>query len=323
MNNVIQFEQEQTYSENGPAKLNVNSPVFGWERYLHATAIFVMPILAVPAAIALAIRDGLGWMELGTFFVMYCIAWVGITVGYHRFFSHCSFVAPNSVRMMLGIFGSVAAQGPLNYWVANHRRHHKYADRDGDIHSPYIHNGQQMGRIHGFLQSHVFWTFNHVVSNPAVMCREILRDPLLQFVNRHYYVWLIAGFLAPTVVGGLVTMTWLGAFKGLLWGGFVRLFATYHCINAITSLAHMWGYQEYDSRDQSRNNGFMAVLTWGESWHNNHHSFPSSAFFGLKWWQVDFGAYVIRALRMLGVATELRRPHEKLLEKKRIAGQAA
>jgi len=320
MSNLIHFEQERAFhSEDGPAKLDVASPVFSWERYLHAAAIFVLPVIAVPVAIWLAVRDGFGWLELGTFFVMYCVAWVGITVGYHRFFSHHSFVAPNPIRLMLGIFGSIAAQGPINYWVANHRRHHKYADRDGDIHSPYVHQGRQMGTAEGFLQSHVLWTFNHVVSNPAVMCREVLRDPLLQFVNRNYYVWLALGFVAPALVGGLVTMTWLGAFKGLLWGGFVRLFTTYHCINAITSLAHMWGYQEYNSRDQSRNNGLMAILTWGESWHNNHHSFPSSAFFGLKWWQVDFGAYFIRTLHVLGLARELRRPHPALLDKKRLA----
>jgi stearoyl-CoA desaturase (delta-9 desaturase) len=290
------------------AKLTVKSRHLEIPRLVHASAILFLPAAAVFVAVWETFHRGVSALDLTLFFVMYAISFTGITVGYHRHFTHRSFKSYNTIRFLLGVCGSTACQGPLNYWVSNHRRHHRFTDKPGDIHSPYIKGETQLHGWRRLWHSHVGWTFSHDISNTAVAAPDLIKDPVARAVSKTYYLWLALGFALPAAVGGLATQSWYGAFTGLLWGGLVRLFVIYHSIHAITSLAHMWGSQKYECKNQSRNNFVLSLITWGEAWHNNHHTFPGSAMFGLHWWQIDLGGYVIRLLRLLGLAWEVRVP---------------
>ncbi len=294
------------------AKLTIRSSYLEVPRLIHASLILILPTVGMVAAIVLAAQHGISTVDLWLFFSMYAIAFIGITVGYHRHFTHRSFKTYPFIRFLLGVFGSTACQGPVNYWVSNHRRHHRFTDKQGDVHSPYIHGQHELHGWRRFWHSHIGWTFSHEISNTAVAAPDLIKDPVVRQINATYYVWVVLSFLVPALIGWLATRSAGGAFSGFLWGGLVRLFVTYHSIHAITSLAHMWGYQKYGSDNQSRNNFWLSIPTWGESWHNNHHAFPGSAMFGLHWWQIDLGGYAICLLRSLGLAWDVRVPSTEI-----------
>jgi stearoyl-CoA desaturase (delta-9 desaturase) len=295
------------------AKLTVVNARLERARKIHAFLIFVPPIVGTALAVALAWQHGVSRTALILLAFFFYWTFIGITVGYHRHYTHKSFQSPDFVRFLLGVAGSMACQGPVNYWVSNHRRHHMFTDQDDDIHSPHIFRSQRLGFWRGLWHSHVAWTFNHQISNTAVAAPDLIKDGVARSVNATYYVWVALGFVLPTVIGGVVARSWYGALEGFLWGGAVRLFLTYHWINTITSLAHIFGYQDFRNGDQSRNNIWLCIPTMGESWHNNHHSFPGSAAFGLKWWQLDLGLYVIYLLKVLGLARDVKRPPADLI----------
>lgn len=298
------------------AKLTVVSGRLERVRRIHAFMILVPPVFGAALAAWLAWRNGVSTTALVLLAVFFYWTFIGITVGYHRHFTHRSFQSPALVRFLLGVAGSMACQGPVNYWVSNHRRHHMFTDKDQDIHSPHVFRSRRLQFWSGFWHSHVAWTFNHQISNTAVAAPDLLRDPVARRINATYYLWVALGFLLPAAIGGFMAQSWYGALEGLLWGGAVRLVLTYHWINTITSLAHMFGYQDFDNGDQSRNNLWLSIPTMGESWHNNHHSFPGSAAFGLRWWQIDLGLYVIYGLRLFGLAHDIKRPPSRLIAQK-------
>jgi stearoyl-CoA desaturase (Delta-9 desaturase) len=303
------------------AQLSINDARINRGQVMHAAAILVLPTMGVAAAAYLAVRDGVSLMEVTVLAAMYSVAWIGITVGYHRLFTHHAFRAGKLVRMGLAIAGSTAGQGPVNYWVTNHRRHHHYSDKPGDIHSPYYRGRDAIkgGFFSKFFHSQVAWTFIHEHSNTAVIAKDMLRDLSIARIHRQYFLWLGLSFVLPAVVGGLWTMSPLGALKGFLWGGLMRLFLTYHSTNFITSLTHMWGKQVYKTTDSSRNNGWLAVITFGEAWHNNHHAFPSWAYFQHRWYQIDLGGIFIRTLELLGLVYDVRRPLQRAMDARSLA----
>lgn len=288
---------------------------------IHAIAIVVVPVIGVIAAIALSTRIGVSALDIGLLVVMYILTILGISVGFHRHFSHRSFKAVTPVRVILGVLGSMAGQGSISYWVSNHRRHHQYTDRPGDIHSPYFRDDQPIGKPEGFWHSHMGWTFGHRITNPLIFSKDLYRDKAIAIVNKLYYLWVILGLAIPAVIGGVVTGTWLGALSGFLWGGLVRLFFSYHAVNAIDSVTHLFGSQCFDTGDHSRNNVWIVLPTLGEGWHNNHHAFPSSAMFGQKWWQVDPGGVLIRLLEKLGLVWDVKVPTPQAVQEKVLAGQ--
>src|SRR5262249_9248216 len=210
----------------------------------------------------------------------------------------------------------------LTYWVSNHRRHHHYADRPGDIHSPYYREDQPIAGLRGFWNAHMGWTFEHQLTNPLVFAKDLYRDPVIARVNQLYLLWVLVGLLLPSAVGGLVTGSGTGALTGFLWGGLVRLFFTYHFTNAIDSVNHIFGRRIFDTGDWSTNNVWMVMPTMGEGWHNNHHAFPSSAVFGFRWWQVDPGGLLIRAWERLGWAWGLQVPTAQAIAEKAAAGDS-
>jgi stearoyl-CoA desaturase (Delta-9 desaturase) len=274
----------------------------------HALAIAALPLVSVGIAVLIAMRFGVSMLDIGLLVGMFVATILGITAGYHRLFSHRSFEAATPIRILLGILGSMAAQGSISYWVSNHRRHHHYADRPGDIHSPYYDGARKLGKLKGFWHAHMGWTFAHQLTNPMIFARDLYQDSAIARVNQLYLSWVLLGLLIPFVVGAVWTGTWLGGFTGFLWGGLVRLFLSYHFVNGIDSVTHIFGTRPFVNRDESTNNVWMVLPTLGEGWHNNHHAFPGSAMFGLRWWQIDPGGLFIRALEKFGWAWNVQVP---------------
>src|SRR5262245_40049874 len=274
----------------------------------HALAIAALPLVSAGIAILVASRFGVSMLDICLLVGMFVATILGITAGYHRLFSHRSFEAGKPIRVLLGILGSMAAQGSISYWVSNNRRHHHYADRPGDIHSPYYDGARKLGKLEGFWHAHMGWTFAHQLTNPMIFARDLYQDPAIARVNQLYLSWVLLGLLIPFVVGAFWTGSWLGGFTGFLWGWLVRLFLSYHFVNGIDSVTHIFGTRPFENRDESTNNVWMVLPTLGEGWHNNHHAFPGSAMFGLRWWQIDPGGLFIRALEKFGLVWNIQVP---------------
>lgn len=274
---------------------------------LHAAAILVAPAIASVFAFRQLLVGETRMVHLVTAAVMYLLTLTGITVGFHRMLAHRAFRAGKWLFGTFAILGSMAAQGPPTYWVSNHRRHHHFADQKYDTHSPYWNSQQPLHGLQGFWHAHAGWTFGDTVTNSAAYARDLLQDKFLGTINRLYFLWVALGLAIPVLIGWCSERSPQGALSGLLWGGGVRLFVSYHATNAINSVAHLWGTRASDTRDNSRNNVLLAWLTLGEGWHNNHHAAPGSAVFARHWWQVDVGGWLILLLEKTGLVTRVRR----------------
>jgi len=270
---------------------------------LHALLIVVLPVLGV--AWIGATGDVRAW-QVGLLVSGYFLTTLAVTVGFHRLLTHHAFKTGKAVKAALCIVACMAAQGPPTYWVANHRRHHRHVDRDGDPHSPLIRGGQPTGRWTGFWHAHMGWTFGHDLSNSLQYCPDLLKDATVRWVGRHYFSWIALGLLLPALAGLAIGHSALAAFQGLVWGGLARMFVTNQFTNGINSAAHLWGYQRYDTGDSSRNNWFLGYFTLGEGWHNNHHADGSAAYFSRAWYEVDIGGGFIRLLHRLRLVDEVR-----------------
>lgn len=308
------FHRKELTSEQ-PAPVNpigqritVSGKSFRTVQVLHAVGIVAVPFVGTVVALWFAWTYGFGALEIGLLASFYTLSILGITVGFHRHFAHKAFAASPVVRFALGVMGSMAAQGPVTYWVSNHRRHHRFSDREGDPHSPHVNGAESLQGLRGFLHAHMGWTLDSQVTNTVAFSRDLLRDPVACAVNRTYYVWVLLGLVAPAIIGGVLTRSPQGALSGLLWGGLVRLFLTYHATNSINSLTHLFGSRPFETRDKSRNNALLVLPTLGEGLHNNHHAFPGSALFGYRWWHFDLGAWLILSLERIGLVWNVRRP---------------
>jgi stearoyl-CoA desaturase (Delta-9 desaturase) len=274
---------------------------------LHAALTVILPAIATLVALLRAVTRGLAIWELVLTAVMYFATVIGITVGLHRMLSHRSFVPSRSLKIALTILGSMAAQGPPIYWASNHRRHHTYTDRAGDLHSPHCDGMRQLKGLKGFWHAHIGWTFGHSLTNTAIFSKDLLKDRDLAMVNRNYYWWIVLGLAIPGIVGWIMVGRVDGIIDGVLWGGGVRLFLSYHFIAAVNSITHVMGYRRFDTHEHSRNNVWLAIPTMGEAWHNNHHANPTLSRLGLTWWEVDIGWVFLRACNMLGLIQSLKR----------------
>ena len=277
-------------------------------QFRHAVLTSLVPAIGVVVAIVQIFWRGLGWFEIAILAFMYFLTVTGMEVGFHRLFTHRSFTVVRPVKILLAILGSMCGQGPVVNWVSTHRRHHQHSDKELDPHSPYHPPGNPKGFWRGLVHSYVGWIYTHETSNPLHFARDVLQDPLIYRVNRLYLFWILLGLAIPAAIGGAVTQTWFGAWNGFLWGGLVRMFLVHQATFTVTSFCHVFGSRPFQTHEESRNNVWLIIPTFGQAWHNNHHAFPSSAIMGLKWWQVDLGAYVIHALRWLGLARNIRRP---------------
>jgi stearoyl-CoA desaturase (delta-9 desaturase) len=299
-----------------PGSVAANARARRRERRI-ALVVVLTPLAALVLAVYLLWGHGVGPVDLGLLAGMYVLTMTGVMVGFHRHFAHNSFQAVRPVRAALGILGSMAGEGPLLYWAAVHRRHHAFSDRPGDPHSPHLSGKGVWGWLHGLWHSHVGWLFVHEDSDRGRYILDLLRDRLAFNISRLYYVWMLLGLAIPTVLGGLLTWSWKGAALGLLWGGLVRICLCQHSLWIVNSITHLFGSTPFRTQDESRNNFWIALPTFGESWHNNHHAFPYSALHGLRWWQIDPGGYVIRALRFVGLAWDVKVPPEHLINEAR------
>jgi len=279
----------------------------------------LIPLLGLVVAIGLLGCLGIDPVAVGLLVTMYSLTTLGIEVGFHRHFSHQAFQTTTAFRVILAILGSMAAQGGVIYWVAHHRRHHQYSDIPGDPHSPHLYGDGIRGRLHGLWHAHVSWTLDGEITNSMLFAKDLLRDPIITKVNQLQQVWVILGLAIPAVLGGMLTWTWMGAFQGFIWGGLVRVFLGHQFIASGNSIGHAYGNRPFNTDDRSTNNIWLAIPTWGQSWHNNHHALPNSAIVGLEWWQIDLGAWLIRALEFTSLAWNVKVPTADMIKARKAA----
>jgi stearoyl-CoA desaturase (delta-9 desaturase) len=285
---------------------------------------------APPILVAIGMAFGwmgniLQWQDLVILAVMYVAVGSGITVGFHRLFTHRSFKCGRVLRALFAILGSAAAEGPVIDWVATHRKHHQFSDESGDPHSPHVDHGRGFGgALRGLVHAHMGWVFTDMeVADERRYAKDLVADPLIKFIDRTFIVWVLAGLGVAFGLGVVLTGTVVGGLKGLLWGGAARIFLVHHVTFSINSLCHFFGRQDYDTGDESRNLAWLAIPTWGEAWHNNHHAFPTSYRHGLKRWQLDPSAAMIRALEMTGLAWDVVRVDPERRQRKALVVQQA
>lgn len=273
--------------------------------FLIATS--VLPPIGLLVAIVLLWNKAVSWRDLAIMASFYVAIGLGLSLGFHRLLTHRSFKAHPKVRFLLGALGTMGAHGPPLIWVAHHRRHHQYADKEGDPHSPHLHEGEGLGAaLRGLWHAHSGWRFHlDATSNPVRYAPDVLRDRGLMWLSRHYIAVTTAGIALPGLVGFVLTGTVAGAATGALWGGLVRIFLGHHVVYSVNSLGHFVGPRRFETRDHSRNLAVLALLTFGDSWHNNHHAFPSAAHHGMRWWEVDPAAVLLRGLERLGLAWDV------------------
>ncbi|MGW4522393.1 acyl-CoA desaturase [Amycolatopsis sp. NPDC004378] len=273
----------------------------------------LVPFLALAAAVPVFWGWGVSWLDLaigGAFFV---VSTLGITVGYHRYFTHGAFRAKRALRIALAIAGGMAAQGPVIGWVADHRRHHAFSDREGDPHSPWLFGTSAMALARGFWHAHMGWLFGRDKTNIDRFAPDLAADRDMRVVDRLFPLWVAASLLLPPLLGGLITLSWWGALTAFLWAGLARISFQHHVTWSVNSICHMLGERPFTSRDRSANFWPLAILSMGESWHNTHHADPTSARHGVLRGQLDVSARVIWAFEKLGWAWNVRWPTAKRL----------
>ena len=259
-------------------------PPLDWPVISFMIAVHLAALAAVlPAAFswwAVAVAVFLHWLTGG----------VGVTLGYHRLITHRSFKTPKWVEYILLFCGTLSCQSPLE-WIAKHRLHHEYTDRPDDPHN--------INR--GFWWSHIGWILHKLPCEKDTprYTADIAGDPVYRFFDKTMILWQIA-------LGVLLYL--IGGWPFVIWGIFVRLVVVYHCTWFVNSAAHLWGSRPYETGDRSVNSWWVALLTYGEGWHNNHHAFPSSARQGLRWWQVDMTWWLVRLLQVLRLAYKVKLP---------------
>jgi stearoyl-CoA desaturase (delta-9 desaturase) len=270
-------------------------------------AITAIPFIALFVVGWQVWNEALSWSDLVVFAICYVLTGLGVTVGFHRLFTHRAFKAKPWVRGTLAILGSAAIEGPVIAWVADHRKHHAFADIEGDPHSPHVDHGVGLkGALRGLLHAHVGWLFIHTHrANKQRYAPDLMKDPMIRWVDRTFVLWVAAGLIFPFILGGLIGGSWHAALTGLLWGGAVRMLVVHHVTYSINSLCHFFGRQAFDTGDESRNLAWLAPFTFGEAWHNNHHAFPTSFEHGMRRWQFDPSRYVIRALERMGLVWDV------------------
>ncbi len=282
----------------------------------------VLPFVATLAAIPLLWNSAVNWTDLGILVVMYLLTAFGITIGYHRLLTHRAFDTPKPMRYGLAILGSMAVQGSVIAWVADHRKHHAFSDEDGDPHSPHVGHGSGVaGVIRGLWHAHVGWLMDgHGRADWYRFAPDLMDDPGMRRINRAFPALVGLTLLIPFAAGWLISGSIIGGLTGLLWGGFVRIFFVHHITWSINSVCHFMGTRRFVTPDESRNVFWLSVLSLGESWHHNHHAFPRAAVQGLRWWEIDISGLVIGGLERVGLASNVVRISPERQEQRRTAG---
>lgn len=276
------------------------------ERRVNIAAV-VVPFLAVAVAVPLLWGEWVGPSDVVAFAAMYLMSGFGVTVGFHRMLTHRAFATHRATRYVFAILGSLSVQGPVIDWVADHRKHHAHADEEGDPHSPHVGHGAGVrGALRGLWHAHAGWLWRtHGQAPGRKYARELTEDPFMRLVNRRFPLIVLASLALPALIGLALTGELRGALTGLLWGGFARIFLQHHITWSVNSICHFFGRRRFEVDDQSTNVFWLALPSLGESWHHNHHAFPRSAAHGLRWWELDPSALLIRLMRRLGLAWDV------------------
>jgi stearoyl-CoA desaturase (delta-9 desaturase) len=263
----------------------------------------------------------LSWLDAGLAVGFYFLSGFGITAGFHRYFTHRAFKADRGLRNALAIAGSLALQGDVLTWVADHRRHHAFTDKEGDPHSPWLFGTTPAAVARGFWHSHMGWTFNRDRTNVARFAPDLLADPDISRVARQFPLWTVVSLLSPALLGGLISMSWWGALTAFFWAGLVRVAVLHHVTWSVNSICHIVGDRPWTHRDRSTNVWPLAIASMGESWHNLHHADPTCARHGVARGQIDMTARLIWVFEKLGWAHDVRWPTPKRLARLRTSAQ--
>jgi stearoyl-CoA desaturase (delta-9 desaturase) len=287
-----------------------------WEQIALGIFVFV-PLLGVFGAAFVLWGNGLSWTDVIISAVFYLVTMHGITVGFHRYFTHGSFKANRGLRIALAVAGSMAIQGPVTRWVADHRRHHAFSDSDGDPHSPWRYGGGVKGLTKGLLHAHVLWLFDTEQTDQKRFSPDLLADDDIVRVSRLFPVLVATSLLLPALLGGLITMSFTGALSAFFWASIVRVGLLHHVTWSINSICHTWGERPFTTKDRAVNVWWLAVASGGESWHNLHHADPTCARHGVDRGQVDSSARLIQTFEKLGWARDVRWPKPERLDARR------
>jgi stearoyl-CoA desaturase (delta-9 desaturase) len=311
MTTTLDKSEEQASPSDGPR------PLFEGKRNLATQiavyAFIVLPFAALIAAVPLLWGWGLSWLDVGLAVFFFYFSGLGVTVGYHRLFTHNSFKAKRPMRIMLAVMGSMAVQSPPITWVADHRRHHAFSDREGDPHSPWLFGTSPLALARGFWHAHMGWIFERDVTNKQRFAPDLMADKDIVRVNKLFIPLTVATFLLPALIGGLATMSWWGALTAFFWAGFVRVAILHHVTWSTNSICHMIGERPFKSRDKAANFWPLAILSFGESWHNLHHADPTCARHGVQRGQIDTSARLIWIFERFGWVYDVRWPTEQRL----------
>jgi stearoyl-CoA desaturase (Delta-9 desaturase) len=268
-------------------------------------AAVVLPFVAFLVAIPMLWNSLIGWTDLAILVAMYFLSAFGITVGFHRLLTHRAFATYKPIEYVFAVLGTMAVEGPVIGWVTDHRRHHAHTDVEGDPHSPHVGHGEGiLGALKGLWHAHVGWWMNeHPTAKGAEKyAPDLLEDRGMRVIDRLFVPIVTLGLVIPFALGWGMTGELLGGLTALVWAGLVRVFMVHHVTFSINSICHFFGRRRFTTDDESTNVFWLAIPSLGESWHHNHHAFPRSAVHGLRWWEVDIGGLVIRAMRRLGLA---------------------
>ena len=281
----------------------------------------VVPLVGAAVAMALLWGSAFRALDVALLVGFYALCAFGTTIGFHRYFTHRGFETRAPVKIALGILGCMTMQGPITQWVTDHRKHHALSDKPGDPHSPHVGHGDGVGGvIRGLAHAHVGWMFSNLgMEQGRIYGKDLYEDRAVVWIDRLYLVWVAVSLGLPFAIGyaaggGSVAL----GLEALIWGGLFRIFLYQHATFSVNSICHMFGRQEYRSRDEARNNWFVALLVFGEGWHNNHHAFPASARHGLGRFQLDVSWWLIRGLERLGLVWNVRTPSAAQLERRRL-----
>ena len=278
--------------------------------------VTVVPFVGFAIALWSLWGGALSGTDFGIMLGTYLFAGLGITVGFHRLFTHRSFAATRPVRALLAVAGSFAIQGPLLKWVADHRRHHAFADQEGDPHSPHLDEGPGLkGVLKGLWHAHMGWLFSDEKTSIRRWAPDLLKDETLRRIDRFFFLWVFLSFFLPPAIGFALTGTLRGAASAFLWGSLVRIFLLHHVTWSVNSICHFYGKRPFETTDHSTNNWLLALISFGESWHNNHHAFPTSATHGILRGQIDPGAGFIKLMARLRLASDVKDVPDKQLQK--------
>jgi stearoyl-CoA desaturase (delta-9 desaturase) len=289
-----------------------------WEQV--ALAIFiVVPLLGILGAGFVLWGTGLSAVDLGLTAVFYAITLYGITVGFHRLFTHGSFKAVRPLRIALAVAGQMAIEGPVTRWVADHRRHHAFSDEEGDPHSPWRYGTGFRALTKGLWHAHIGWLFDVEQTDQKRFAPDLLADRDIARVARLFPALVAVSLLAPAVLGGLITWSWTGALTAFFWASVVRIGLLHHMTWSINSICHTWGARPFVTKDRAVNVWWLAVISGGESWHNLHHADPTCARHGVDKGQLDSSARLIRWFEKAGWARDVRWPRAERLAARRAA----